>query len=169
MNPIIRKAAIEDIPSILEITQEAFAKYAKEAQVPGNLSALSETYEKVEADLKKKTVIVAILDSRIVGTIRFEMLADKIAYISRFAVRLDVHNCGVGKELVKAAVEHATTQGAQIAALHTASKMAALVRLYYGLDFYIHSTATDRGYIRALFCRDLIDGVNINLEAIMHL
>lgn len=169
MNPIIKKAAIEDIPSIIEITHEAFAKYAKEAQVPGNLSALSETYEKVEADLKKKTVLVAILESRIVGTIRFEMLADKIAYISRSAVRLDVHNCGVGKELVKAAIEDATAQGAQIVTLHTASKMTALVRLYYGLGFFIHSTATDRGYIRALFCRELVEGAHFEPEMLMHL
>jgi len=169
MNPIIRKATIEDIPSIIEITREAFAKYVKDAQVPGNLSALTETYEKIEADLEKKTVLVAILESRIVGTIRFEMLPGKIAYISRFAVRLDIHNCGVGKELVKAAIEDATIQGAQIITLHTASKMTALVRLYYGLGFFIHSTATDRGYIRALFCRELVEGININLEAVIDL
>jgi len=169
MNPIIREATVADIPAILDITREAFAKYAKEAQVPNSLSALSETYEKIEADLVNKTVLVAMLDSLPVGTIRFEMLPGKIAYISRFAVRLDVHNCGVGKELVKAAVDRATAQGAQIATLHTASKMTALVRLYYGLGFYIHSTATDRGYIRALFCRELIDGAHVNLEAIMHL
>jgi ribosomal protein S18 acetylase RimI-like enzyme len=169
MNPIIRKATIEDIASILEITREAFVKYVKEAQVPYNLSALTETYEKVEADLKNKTVLVAILDSRIVGTIRFEMLPGKIAYISRFAVRLDIHNCGVGKELVKTAIEYATAQDAQIASLHTASKMTALVRLYYGLGFYIHSTAADRGYIRALFCRELVEGANFDTDAVKHL
>ncbi len=169
MNLIIREATTEDIPEILEVTREAFAKYAKEAKVPGNLSALSETFEKIETDLKKKTVLVAVLDSKLAGSIRFEMLPPKIAYISRFAVRLDVHNCGVGKELVKAAVEHAIACGAQIAALHTASKMAALVRLYYGLGFHIHSTATDRGYIRALLCRELVEGAHINPEAIMHL
>jgi ribosomal protein S18 acetylase RimI-like enzyme len=169
MNPIIRKATIEDIPSILEITREAFAKYVKEAQVPGNLSALSETYEKVEADLESKTVLVAVLDSRTAGTIRFEMLPGNIAYISRFAVRLDIHNCGVGKELVKSAIEYAAAQGAQTVTLHTASKMTALVRLYYGLGFYIHSTSTARGYIRALFCRELVEGSNIDLEAVKQL
>ena len=97
------------------------------------------------------------------------MVTGKIAYISRFAVRLDVHNCGVGKELVKAAIERATIQGAHIASLHTASKMTALVRLYYGFNFYIHSTSSDRGYIRALFLRELIDGAHADLEAIMHL
>jgi len=169
MNLNIRKATVEDISDILEITREAFAKYAKEAQVPGNLSALAETHEKVEADLKKKTVLVAVLDNRLVGAIRFEMLQEKTAYISRFAVRLDVHNCGVGKELVKAAVDQAVSQGAQIAALHTASKIAALVRLYYGLGFYIHSTATDRGYLRALFCRELTEGVSLNPDVVKHL
>ena len=93
-----------------------------------------------------------------VGTIRFEMVTGKIAYISRFAVRLDVHNCGVGKELVKTAIELATIQGAHIATLHTASKMTSLVRLYYGFNFYIHSTSSDRGYIRALFYASLLMG-----------
>ena len=169
MNPIIREATVADIPDLLEITREAFEKYAKDAKVPGNLSALSEKYEKVFADLKNKTVLIALLDSQPVGTIRFEMVTGKIAYISRFAVRLDVHNCGVGKELVKAAIERATIQGAHIAALHTASKMTSLVRLYYGFNFYIHSTSSDRGYIRALFLRELIDGAHADLEAIMHL
>ena len=46
MNPIIREATVADIPAILEITREAFEKYAKDAKVPGNLSALSETMKK---------------------------------------------------------------------------------------------------------------------------
>jgi transcriptional regulator CtsR len=38
--------------------------------------------------------------------------------------------------------------------LHTASRMLSLVRFYYGKGFYIESTTNDRGYIRALLCKE---------------
>ena len=38
--------------------------------------------------------------------------------------------------------------------LHTGAKVGSLVRFYYGRGFYIDSTTKDRGYIRALLCKD---------------
>ncbi|UKI36392.1 MAG: hypothetical protein L6V93_21240 [Clostridiales bacterium] len=38
--------------------------------------------------------------------------------------------------------------------LHTGSKISSLVTFYYGRGFYVESTSTDRGYIRAQMCKE---------------
>ncbi len=38
--------------------------------------------------------------------------------------------------------------------LHTASRMLSLVRFYYGKGYYIESTNQNKGYIRALLCKE---------------
>ena len=62
------------------------------------------------------------------------------------------------KLLLAAVDEYAAKQGAKVIALHTASKMTPLVRMYYGMGYYIKSTGEDRGYIRALFLKELAEG-----------
>lgn len=166
MDPIVKQATREDIPAILDITHEAFTKYVADAKVPGKISALYETYEKIEDDLNKKTIFVAQVDKVSIGTIRVEMLQGSIAYISRFGVRLNAHNCGIGKALVSAAIEHAKKSGAKFIALHTASKMTSLIRLYYGFGFFVHSTSIERGYIRALLCLELTDVEEFNADIV---
>jgi hypothetical protein len=45
-------------------------------------------------------------------------------------------------------------RGVSKAFLHTASKYSSLVRFYYGCGFYILSTSTERGYVRALMVKE---------------
>ena len=45
-------------------------------------------------------------------------------------------------------------QGVKKLSLHTASKIASLIRFYYGRGFYIDSTDKSKGYIRALLVKD---------------
>jgi predicted GNAT family acetyltransferase len=58
-----------------------------------------------------------------VGSIRYEVLADGIAYISRFDVKLDIQKSGVGRALVDAVEEEARKEGESVITLHTAAKM----------------------------------------------
>lgn len=156
MKVIIKKATKADIPSIHKITIEAFQKYALDLGLPDQVKALKETYESIEKDLEKKIVLVAWIGTEIVGAIRCEILPPgDVGYISRFAVKPEVQNMGVGKALMCAIEKEAVKQGVCLLTLHTASKMAPLVRFYYGMGYYIHSTTTDRGYIRAYFCKEL--------------
>ncbi len=156
MEVIIKKATMDDIPVIHEITVEAFQKYALDLGLPEQVHALRDTYESIAEDLQKKIVLVAWAGDRAVGTIRCEALPPgDVGYISRFGVRPDTHNMGVGKALMLAIEKEAVKQGVSLLTLHTASKMTSLVRFYYGMGYYIHSTTTDRGYIRAYFCKEL--------------
>ncbi|HHW69959.1 MAG TPA: GNAT family N-acetyltransferase [Clostridiales bacterium] len=157
MDLFIKKAEEDEIPIIHEITQEAFKKYAMDLGMPHVVSALNETPEDIKTDMEKNNVFIAYLEGEALGSIRYKMLPDNIAYIYRFGVKTKAQNCGVGKALVKVVEEDAIKKGAHMLALHTASKMMPLIRFYYGLGFYIYSTSTDRGYIRALLCKELVE------------
>jgi ribosomal protein S18 acetylase RimI-like enzyme len=158
MELTIKKASEQDIFAIHQIVQEAFEKYARDLGLPDKVSALKETPHTIKEEMRKKTIFIAYLDQEPVGTIRFEVLPPgKIGYISRFGVRPHAQNCGVGKALIQAVEKEAEAMGVSVLTLHTASKMTALIRFYYGMGFYIHSTSTDRGYIRALLCKELTE------------
>lgn len=151
---VVRKAVEEDIPQIQEITREAFISYAKDAEINYPLAALNETYSEVENDLAKKLVLVAVANNNVIGSVRVEIRPDKTAYLSRFGVSSSYQNNGVGKILMNAVDNTMQKLGITHLYLHTASRMLSLVRFYYGRGFYIESTAKDRGYIRALLCKE---------------
>jgi len=151
---IIRKATIEDASAILKIMQEAFKKYMQDTGLSGTMDALSESMENIEVDIMEKEVYIAIIDDNPVGTIRIRILPDNTAYISRFGVMLDFHNIGIGKSLMNLADKILKSKGIKRVSLHTASKYRDLIRFYYGRGFFIESTSTDRGYIRALLVKE---------------
>lgn len=155
MTLIIRKAGQEDISAIHQITMEAFEKYAADLGLPETVSALKENEESILKDMASKTILIAILDGVPVGSIRYKILPDRSAYISRFGVKLDIQKSGVGRALMEAVEEDLRKQNVDLITLHTATKMTAQIRFYYGLGFYVHSTTTDKGYIRGLLCKEL--------------
>jgi ribosomal protein S18 acetylase RimI-like enzyme len=151
---IIRKAATEDAYAILKIMQEAFKKYMQDTGLSGTMEALSETIDEIEDDIAKKEVYIALIDDNPVGSIRINFLPDNTAYISRFGVMLNYHNIGIGKSLMNLADKILISKGIKKVSLHTASKYRDLIRFYYGRGFYIESTSTERGYIRALLVKE---------------
>ncbi len=151
---IIRKAAIKDAEDIRTVLQESFIKYMKDTGLSGTMEALEEDLDKIKLDIEAKDVFIAYIDNIPVGTIRVEIKPDKTAYISRFGVRLDYHNIGIGKSLMNLIDKLLTAHGVTSVSLHTASKYMDLVRFYYGRGFYVKSTSTDRGYVRALMIKE---------------
>jgi len=167
MELVIKKASEQDVFTIHDIVQQAFECYARELGLPDKVSALHETPHIILEEMRKKTIFIAWLDGQPVGTIRLEVLPPgNVGYISRFGVRPQVQNCGVGKALIRAVEQEARKLGVCVLTLHTASKMTSLVRFYYGMGFYIHSTSTDRGYIRALMCKELEQCEALDLNAV---
>lgn len=151
---VVRRAVEGDILKILEITREAFKMYSEGAGIAGRLAALEETYGDVKRDIETKEVFVALLNDEVVGSVRVEILPDKTAYLSRFGVGAAYQSHGIGKELMEAVDDAMNQFGITNLYLHTASRMLSLVRFYYGKGFYIESTTNDRGYIRALLCKE---------------
>jgi N-acetylglutamate synthase-like GNAT family acetyltransferase len=150
----VRRAVEGDIPEIQEITREAFKMYMEGAGIVGSLAALKETYEDIKKDIETKLVFVAILDNKVVGSVRVELMPDKTAYLSRLGVAKENQSHGVGRVLMNVVDKAMMKLGVTNLYLHTASRLLSLVRFYYGRGFYIESTANDRGYIRALLCKE---------------
>jgi len=151
---IIRKAIPEDAEGIWEVLQESFKKYADDVGLNYTIPALMETTEDIRTAIKTKDVIVALLNGTPVGTLRLETNSDKTVYLTRFGVRLQYHNVGIGQTLMSVVDNQMISKGIKRIYLHTASKNSDLVRFYYGRGFYVLSTGDDRGYIRALMVKD---------------
>lgn len=151
---IIRKAVKEDASAIQDIMREAFTKYMSDTGLSGTMEALEESPADIERDIDFKEVYIAVIDDVAVGTVRLQFLQDGTAYISRFGVKLQYHNIGIGKALMNLMDKMLKARGTKKVSLHTASKYRDLVRFYYGRGFYIDSTTRDRGYVRALMVKE---------------
>lgn len=151
----VSRAGKNDAKDILEITKLAFNIYKNELDPDIDVKALAETEDDVLADIEKNTVFVAKDGEKILGSIRMKKLTDDLAYLYRFAVHPSENNSGVGSELLNYALEECRIQNFSAAALHTNAKYFKLARYYYGKLFYVHSTDSSKGYIRALFVKEL--------------
>lgn len=150
---IIRQAAEEDAESIYSILQDAFKEYRLITGVD-KLDALSETADEIRKDIKNKMVYVAVIDDKIVGTLRLE-IKDNEAYLSRFAVDPESRNIGIGKSLMSVVDKYLKEKGVSKVTLHTASRHGELMRFYYGQGFYVEAIETDRGYLRARLVKEI--------------
>mgnify|MGYP004656637279 CR=1 FL=1 len=150
----VRIATYEDIDAIEQITREAFEKYASMIG-NSNIQALNETKDDIKNDIDTSIVLVAFMDNVPVGSVRVKVNdEDKTAYLSRFGVKISTQNNGIGKSLINLVDIKMREMGVKKLMLHTGAKVSSLVRFYYGRGFYIDSTTKDRGYIRALMCKD---------------
>lgn len=150
----VRKATFDDIEEIQKITKEAFTRYIELAGITGTIDALEETYEDIKKDIETKEVFIAYINGFAVGSARIEIFPDKTAYLSRFGVRTEYQNNGVGKAIIDVVDMAMKELGVKKLCLHTSAKISPLIRFYYGRGFYIDSTTKDRGYIRALLCKE---------------
>ena len=161
MDVAIKKAQAQDAADVYAITQDAFTRYAQALGLPNQVTALSETVEDVLREIANKNVLIAHADGEAIGAIRFEVLQGGIAYLSRFGVKSTSQQGGVGKQLMHEVEVLCKQMGVKAIVLHTSSKMFPLMRFYYGLDYFVHSTGTQKGYIRALLVHELVaDGTD---------
>ncbi len=145
----VKHATEEDIPAIHKITKDAFLKYCENAGLSYNIEALNETYDDIRKDIEAKNVFVVRIDDEPLGAVRVELLPNNEAYLSRFAVADHHRNNGIGKILMNVVDKVMVQNGVKLLRLHTASKVTALIRFYYGRGFYIASIDNSRGYPRA--------------------
>lgn len=152
----VRRAKAEDAAAIAEITKDAFTKYCEMANI-ADIEALHETQEDVRRDILTKTVLVAYIDENVVGSLRLTFDdKTKTAYLSRFGVSGAYRNNGIGKSLVNMADITAVRRGMKHMRLHTASKVAEIMRFYYSRGFYVEDVSRSAGYIRVSMIKDYI-------------
>lgn len=150
----VRKAVISDGEEIRILARKSFKMYTENAGITELIAPLEETYEEVIKAIETTEVFVALSNEEVIGSVRIEIKPDNTAYLSRFGVSSVHQNNGIGKILMNAVDTAMRELGITLLYLHTASRMFSLIRFYYGRCFYIESTNNDRGYIRALLCKE---------------
>ena len=150
----VRRAETRDICEIRELAKKSFDMYAKNADITELVTPLVETYEDILKAIENTNVFVALSNEEVIGSVRIEIRSDNTAYLSRFGVSEAYQNNGIGKILMNAVDSLMEELGITYLYLHTSSRMFSLIRFYYGRCFYIQSTNNDRGYIRALLCKE---------------
>jgi GNAT superfamily N-acetyltransferase len=154
---VLTQAAPKDAADILDITKEAFGLYARAIRKRENVDALHETLDDVLSDINNKHVYLAKIDGETVGSVRFTVLEDGITYLSRFAMRADARDLGIGGLLLEKVRLECMDLGVRAIVLHTASKMRSTVAFYLKNGYYIHSISRDKDYIRALMVNELVE------------
>lgn len=149
----VRHAEVMHIESIMEITREGFTKYSDMTGIK-NLDALAETYDDVKYDIENKIVLIALSDGEPVGSLRVEIMPDNAALLTRFAVKVTCQNNGIGKSMMNHVDKLMKKHGVKKISLFTASKVASLIRFYYGRGFYVESVDNSRGYLRAKLVKE---------------
>ncbi len=152
---LFKKAAVEDAQEIQNITHKAFVAYAQEIRKEGHVDALNETVDDIISDIRHKHVYLCQLDGELVGSVRFEVLDDGIAYLSRLAIDPDIQSIGIGGLLLEKAHQECRALGVRAVTLHTASKKRSSVSFYLKNGYYIHSITRDKAYIRAFMVNEL--------------
>jgi ribosomal protein S18 acetylase RimI-like enzyme len=152
---IFKKASADDLEEIKRITRKAFTNYAKEVRHEENIDALHETDEAILTDIEHKHVYLCELDGETAGAVRFEVLGEGIAYLSRLAVDPDIQSLGVGGLLLEKVRQECAALGVRAITLHTASRMRSTVAFYLKNGYYIHSITRDKEYIRAFMVNEL--------------
>lgn len=150
----VKRAEEQDIPAIIKITKDAFLKYCEMAGLNYDIEALQETEEDVKHDIETKEVYVALIDEEPIGAVRIEILDNREAYLSRFAVKSTERNNGIGKILMSVVDNVMIDKEVKILKLHTGSHVTSLIRFYYGRGFYITDVEYSRGYPRAELVKD---------------
>lgn len=154
---LLRRATHKDAPAILRIVRQAFELYVEVIPNRPEIAALRESVQDVHADIDHKYVFVCEIDGKIVGTVRFVPLDQRIAYLSRFAVSPDVQNLGIGGLLLEKVRLECLALGMRAIVLHTASRMRSSVAFYLKNGYYVHSIEKGADYIRAFMVNELTE------------
>ena len=97
------------------------------------------------------------VDGEVAGAVRFEVLEDGIAYLSRLAVDPEYQSLGIGGLLLEKVRRECVSLGVRAITLHTASRMRSTVAFYLKNGYYIHSITRDKEYIRAFMVNELTE------------
>jgi len=93
-----------DEPDITDIFNLQRAAYQSEAEIYNDYSIqpLTQTLEQAETEFKTSVVLKAVIDGKIIGSVRATVQSDSSIYIGKLMTLPDYQNKGIGKELLQA-------------------------------------------------------------------
>ena len=135
---IIEKATVSDAEELLALQKLA---YRSEAEIYNDFSIppLVQTLESMEEDFKNHLFLKAVMDGRIVGSVRANA-KEGTCHIGRLVVHPDFQNRGIGTRLMDE-IEKIFSGGKRFE-LFTGDKSERNLRLYQKRGYRIFKTAT---------------------------
>lgn len=96
----IEEAQVSDLPKILEVQKKGFLSEAK-AHNKYDIHALVQTLDELVEECSSKVVLKAIVDNKIVGTIRANSY-DEGVFLNKLSVLEEYRHLGIGLSLLNA-------------------------------------------------------------------
>jgi len=143
----ILKAIQADAQEILDIQVVA---YLREAKTYNNyqIEPLTETLNQVKEDFQKKTILKAMINDEIAGSVRgYEN--EGVCYVERLMVHPDFQKKGIGKKLMIALEQYFPS--CDRFDLYTGSLSTGNIRLYESLGYKKYKTEMIREGIEFVF------------------
>ena len=169
-----RTAQISDAPELSRLLKAAMQTYCTRSNIPEEmLEAMNEDIADIEDRIRRCTCLCCCDGNEIVATITFSVIDTpqrlsfsrktldylsvftKVGYISRFAVREDLRNEGLGIELVNRATDLAKEADCGAVLLHSSATNKYMVEFYKNRGFLLVDHEDSRGYDRGLFSNSL--------------
>ncbi len=169
-----RTATCSDAPALSRLLKAAMLTYCANSGISAAmLEAMNEDVEAIEDRIKHCTCLCCMDGDDIVATITFNVIDtpqklsfsrktlsylsrfNRVGYISRFAVREDLRNEGLGIELVNRAVALAAEARCGAVLLHSSASNRSMVEFYKNRGFELIDFENSRGYDRGLFSNRL--------------
>ena len=169
-----RTATSSDAPALSRLLKAAMLTYCANSGISAAmLEAMNEDVEAIEDRIKHCTCLCCTDGDDIVATITFNVIEtpqklsfsrktlsylsrfNRVGYISRFAVREDLRNEGLGIELVNRAVALAAEEKCGAVLLHSSASNRSMGEFYKNRGFELIDFENSRGYDRGLFSNRL--------------
>ena len=136
----------EDFAEILEIQKKAFYSEAELYQ-NFNIQPLTQTLEEMMDECNEKVVLKAVVDGKIVGSIRANAHEDG-CWLNKLIVLPDYQKRGIGEKLLREVEKYFPE--AKKSTLGTGANSESNIRLYQKVGYQIVSTTTFEGGIEAV-------------------
>ena len=130
----VRHARESDAAGILECLQAAFEPYRRDYTDAGFLDTVLDA-DALRARMAQMSVFVAARDGRIVGTIAATVLDEREGHIRGMAVAPSCQREGVGRRLLRRALDDLTAAGCERATLDTTEPLTRAARFYESAGF----------------------------------
>jgi ribosomal protein S18 acetylase RimI-like enzyme len=129
----IARALSSDFPSILEIQKKAFLSEAEFYQ-NYNIQPLTQTLNELEEECKEKVVLKAVIDEKIVGSIRANA-HENGCWVNKLVVLPEYQRQGIGESLLREIEKYFLD--AEKFTLATGAKSKSNIRLYEKVGYKI--------------------------------
>lgn len=141
---LIRKYRRSDRDAVLRITEESFDGFCLDKNMEDNFGPIANTTwqerkrEGIDYDLRRNTedVLVAELDGEVVGFVCTRLYHQhRTGHVANMAVAKDHQGCGVGKALMRRALDHFRKRGMRYARVETLEQNFKGQKLYPAFGF----------------------------------